>query len=484
MAGIEFDGVNNKIELNTGAAAADQHILFNGNAKDFYVALDDSADKLVIGEGSTVGTNSILTITDDSLTIGDASAVATKIVFDGNAQDFYVGLDDSADDLIIGLGSTVGTTPAITINEDLQTTIANYKNPLPPFRNLIINGDFRVFQRASASTAVGNGSFTTADRWKTYFSNDGAATTQQHTMSDAERATTGHSYAWQWDCGTADGTIGAGQTAYFRQTVEAQNCSGLAYGSSAAKTLTLSFWVKSAKTGTYSISLQKHDSTTYAYTNTYAISSADTWEYKTITITPTAGSTSLITGSAGDIAQDNGKGLILDFWLASGSDYNGTADTWSSNTNHLNSSSQANWLDSTSNDFYITGIQLEVGSTATDFEHLPYDVQEQRCQRYCMVYGNGQNFNGAYYNATSFVCDVYFPTKMRAAPSVACTDLSNSIRVYTNGSIDYLDTLGDNGDTVYMSQLYNNGDASATSGHAATGNINNGSFKLTYDSEL
>ena len=112
------------------AAAVDTKIVFDGNAKDFYVALDDSADKLVIGEGSTVGTNSILTITDDSVTIGDAAAVDTKIVFDGNAQDYYVGLDDSADTLAIGLGSTVGTTPAITINSSQVATFA--QNPVFP----------------------------------------------------------------------------------------------------------------------------------------------------------------------------------------------------------------------------------------------------------------------------------------------------------------------------------------------------------------
>ncbi len=100
------------------AGAEDTKIVFDGNAKDFYIGLDDSADKLVIGEGSTVGTNSILTITDDSVTIGDAAAVDSKLVFDGNAQDFYVALDDSADDLLIGVGSTVGTTPAIHIDEN------------------------------------------------------------------------------------------------------------------------------------------------------------------------------------------------------------------------------------------------------------------------------------------------------------------------------------------------------------------------------
>ena len=112
------------------AGAEDTAIVFDGNAKDFYIALDDSADKLVIGEGSTVGTNSILTITDDSVTVGDAAAVDTKIVFDGNAQDYHIGLDDSADTLVLGLGSTLGTTPAMTVNSSQVVTFA--QNPVFP----------------------------------------------------------------------------------------------------------------------------------------------------------------------------------------------------------------------------------------------------------------------------------------------------------------------------------------------------------------
>ena len=101
--------------------AEDIAVKFDGNAKDFYIALDDSADKLVVGEGSTVGTNSILTITDDTVTLGDGAAVDTKIVYDGNAKDFYIGLDDSADKLVIGEGSTVGTNNILTITDDTVT---------------------------------------------------------------------------------------------------------------------------------------------------------------------------------------------------------------------------------------------------------------------------------------------------------------------------------------------------------------------------
>ena len=113
------------------AGAEDSKIVFDGNAVDFHVGLDDTDDKLKIGLGSALGTTPILTVADGSLlltgttpslTIGDAGAEDTKIVFDGNAQDFYIGLDDSADDLLIGLGSAVGTTPAIAIDENLQIT--------------------------------------------------------------------------------------------------------------------------------------------------------------------------------------------------------------------------------------------------------------------------------------------------------------------------------------------------------------------------
>ena len=119
--GITMAGTTPTLTIGD-AGAEDTKIVFDGNAKDFYIGLDDSADKLVIGEGSTVGTNNILTITDDTITIGDAAAVDSKVVFDGNAQDYYIALDDSADDLLIGLGSTVGTTAAIAIDENLQIT--------------------------------------------------------------------------------------------------------------------------------------------------------------------------------------------------------------------------------------------------------------------------------------------------------------------------------------------------------------------------
>ena len=138
---------DDSVTLGDGAAA-DTILVYDGNAKDFYLGLDDSADKFVVGVGSTVGTNSILTLDDDSVTIGDGAAVDTKIVFDGNAQDFYVGLDDSADDLLIGVGSAVGTTPAISIDEN-QDVVANQE-----FRAVSYNETYVAPTSSSNATTI------------------------------------------------------------------------------------------------------------------------------------------------------------------------------------------------------------------------------------------------------------------------------------------------------------------------------------------
>ena len=364
------------------------------------------------------------------------------------------------------------------------------------FKNLVINGDFRVFQRASGSTAIGNGTYSTADRYKTNFSNDGAGTTQQYTLTDSERATTGHRHAWQWDVGTADTSLAAGQLAYFRHFIEAQNCAGLAYGSSAAKTLTLSFWVKSAKTGTYCCTIEKHDSTTYLLPLEYTISSADTWEFKTLVVSPTAGSTSFITGSNGDIVEDNGKGITLYWWLAAGSDYTGgTNNTWSSNTNHLTTTNQVNWLDSTSNNFYITGIQFEVGDQATDFEHLPFDIQLQRCMRYYQKIADASHggagdaiSGGTHYSGTAIYLTTIFHVPMRAEPSMSVSGGTNYFIRYSNGGNGQFDSFAiDDSASPHLFEFYassGQNHSGGTAGHGCFVRTNNSAAKIAADAEL
>jgi hypothetical protein len=244
-------------------------------------------------------------------------------------------------------------------------------------RNLIINGAMQVAQRGTSAVPVGGSTFR-IDRFSINKSNDGAYTVEQSTD-----APTGFTTSLKVQVTIADTSLSAAQNAYLYQAIEAQNLQHLNYGTSDAKTITLSFWVKSSKTGIYTTSLYKADNTSYMFTQEYTISSANTWEKKTITITPTAGSTSFITTSGGAIANDNGAGIYVNFNLAFGSHYTGgTSNSWSSTTADYSTTNAVNWMDSTSNNFYLTGVQLELGETATPFEHRSYGDELARCQRY------------------------------------------------------------------------------------------------------
>jgi hypothetical protein len=268
------------------------------------------------------------------------------------------------------------------------TTVSNLKNPKTLGRNLVINGDFQFWQRGtSAATVTGSASSGTylADRFAVWENTDGTITQEQEALSNADVITTGMRNALLVKCTGTDSSIGADQFSAITHKVEAQSCQGLQYGTSNAKNLTLSFFVKSNITGIHNITLRKEDSTAYYLPKEYTINSADTWEKKTITFGSDDTNFNLIQASGGNIVNDNGTGVFLHWGLANGSNLQGTANTWTSSV-FVGTSNQQNFLSSTSNEFYLTGVQLEVGDTASDFEHLPHDVQLQRCQRYFQTY--------------------------------------------------------------------------------------------------
>ena len=325
------------------------------------------------------------------------------------------------------------------------TTVSSLVNPNSPFRNLIINGDMKIAQRATGATTITNNSvhYATVDRFAVYEFSDAVLTSEQHDMSAADQATTGQTKAMELNVTTVDSSIASGQWCFFTQPVEAQFCQHALYGTSAAKNLTLSFWVKTNKTGTYAVAIDKNDSTRYRLPITYTVDSADTWEKKVINISPTAGSTSLITAANGAIVDDNGIGFFIWWVLAAGSDFHGTNNTWVSGEKYT-TSSQVNWLDSTDNNFHITGVQLEVGSTATDFELLPNDVQLQRCQRYFQSFGtntvSGVDVTAAGdrlvtvmrgdNNSTTFYADIPCPVFLRGTPTIS----TNALGVRQDGT--------------------------------------------------
>ena len=310
---------------------------------------------------------------------------------------------------VAALQGLSASSDAITLAND-GTCTANITNNLSN-RNKIINGEMAVAQRGTSFAAA---SEYTVDRFRISKSNDGAVTvTQSSTTPD------GFANSLKVDVTTADTSIAASQYLQLSQRIEAQNLQDLAYGTSSAKTITISFWVRSNVTGTYTFALQQPDNSSKQVSQTYTIDSADTWEKKTFTF---AGDTS------GVINNDTGNGMHVYWNLSIGSTYtSGTSrSTWTSYVNgDFAAGHTANLLSSTSNEWYITGVQFEVGSVATDFEHRSYRDELARCQRYYYLHGTGAGNYGLQgtgmmgLNSSTITGKIimWFPVPMRTKPS-------------------------------------------------------------------
>ena len=271
-------------------------------------------------------------------------------------------------------------------------------------RNIIINGAMNVSQRGDFFGNVGQQQYT-IDRFVTLHSYGNVINvTQTSTSPD------GFSKAYKVDCQVADTSIGAAEFMFIRYKIEAQDLQQLAYGTSGAKSITLSFYVRSTVTGTYAICLQQKDNSSKQVNGTYTINSANTWERKTFTF---AGDTS------GVINDDNGHGLDILWTLVAGSNRtSGSArPTWTAHADADESVGHtANVLSSTSNDWLITGVQLEVGDTATSFEHRSFGDELLRCQRYYQFidyYSNTGNASHAY----KYAENISYYSEMRATPT-------------------------------------------------------------------
>ena len=277
------------------------------------------------------------------------------------------------------------------------------------FRNIIINGDMSVAQRGASATGKTSNGYYTVDRFQAVITSQGTWT---HTQSTDVPTGQGFAKSLKIDCTTADASPAASDKLQLRQKIEGQNLQYLKKGTSSAESLTLSFWVRSNKTGTYIAEIFDTDNSRQI-SQSYTISSADTWEKKTLTF---AGDTT------GTLNNDNGDSFECVFWLGAGSNFtSGTlSTTWTSNTDANRAVGQVNLADSTSNEWYVTGVQLEAGTSASDFEFLPYDVNLQRCERYY----HKNLANVAYWptvsSTNSYRQGFYkFPSTMRATPTVS-----------------------------------------------------------------
>ena len=287
-------------------------------------------------------------------------------------------------------------------------------------RNLIINGSFQCSQRGSSfTTGTSNFSTYTLDRWKivTYATDQLNLTVTQEPMN---QAVPGFKNYIKISPNAAETSLASDEYTNLRQSIEAQDLQQLCYGTSSAKSLTLSFWVKSNTTGTAGITFNKHDATAYYITRTYTINAADTWEKKTVTIPGL---------TASGIANDNGIGLNIYWFLSAGSDYTSSDSTsWVTTADSKYAYGHAiNLTDSTSDYLALAGVQLEVGDVATDFEHRSDELA--RCQRYYFktfdqgtTPANGLGHDGEIQHLLIATGDpqvnFYFPRPMNHVPDI------------------------------------------------------------------
>ena len=387
---------------------------------------------------------------------------------------------------IKGVGAS---TAAITVNNTDGTCTANITNNLSN-RNLIINGAMQVAQRGTSSTAEGY----LVDRFRADFGGTDEAPTfaQVDVASGTTPYTNGFRKALKITNGNQTSGAGASDFIMLRYKAEAQDIanSGWNYTSSSSY-ITLSFWVKSSVAQNFYGYLETSDGTAYLYPFEPGSLSADTWTKVTKTI---SGNSNLTFNN------DNGQGLILVFNAFRGTDTTGSVslNAWGAyNSSNRVPDMTSTWYTTNDATFEITGVQLEVGSVATDFEHRSFAQELVLCQRYCQTFnGDGSqggdtqlviSENGTLYNASNFFCSVPLKVSMRTKPSISVTTGTNYYVFYSNNA--GVDVTGSsivmNGNSSTDSVVFNHsGTTLGTSGHAILFRINNASAKITVQCEL
>jgi len=286
-------------------------------------------------------------------------------------------------------------------------------------RNVVINGAMNVAQRATSASGVGTnaGAYHTLDRWKLYTNN----TAGRLTMSQASDAPSGFTNSLKFDCTTADTSAAADEALILITRFEGQDLQRFCKGTSDAKEFTISFYVKGNANATYGCELYDQDNSRQI-TKQFSVTTA--WTKVVITFPA---------DTTGAFVDDSNLSLSINFWLHAGSNHNGgtlNSTSWAANVNaNRVSSSQTSFFDSTNREFYLTGVQLEVGPQSTPFEHRSFGDEMSRCQRYFTRLGGTNTFDlvalgGMGTSSTVAQVGCVFPTRMRATPAVAMTDLA------------------------------------------------------------
>jgi hypothetical protein len=312
----------------------------------------------------------------------------------------------------------------MTVSTGQNVTFAQAAN-LPNtfgFKNRIINGAMVIDQRnAGASVSFAGGNFP-VDRMRLSVNNSGSATA--NTQQNLNSLTPPLGFTNYIGMTVTNGTsMASGEAWRITQRIEGNNVADLGWGAAGASAVTLSFWVRSNLTGTFGGVLQ-NDAGNRVYIFSYAINSANTWEYKSVVV---PGDTS------GTWLKNNGIGILLIFSVGCGTAVQGTAGAWGST--FLDSvTGQVNVMATNGNTFYITGVQLEKGSTATSFDYRPYGTELQLCQRYCQsIRDANTGFIGYARNTTQMFAIYQYPVVMRGSPTATLT-AANTFGVVAAGA--------------------------------------------------
>lgn len=319
------------------------------------------------------------------------------------------------------------STPAISLHSS-----GGMSGSLPyPNRNLIYNGAMQVAQRGTSVTGFTSGGYTTADRW--FVNNTSLGTITQDIQNDAPTGS-GFSKSFRALVTTANSSPASNATLSVQQRIEGQDLQRLAKGTASAQELTLSFWVKANVTGTYIIVLMDSDNLRQVSAS-YTVDASATWEHKTITF---------VADTVGILDNDNAESLRLFFWLGAGTDRtSGTLrTTWTSLVTADLAVGQTNLAAAINNYWQITGVQLETGSVATEFEHETYGTTLAKCQRYYIQSENSGLSSHAYGDWVGMIDSQYtshaftgyrFPVEMRANPTIT---------IYSGSGNGYADSYG------------------------------------------
>ena len=335
-------------------------------------------------------------------------------------------------------------------------------------RNMIINGNMEVAQR-STSVAVTASGYHTCDRWNIGLNGSGRLTMSQESITDLE----GFGKAVKLDCTTADTSVASTELLTLNQKLEGQFIQKMQKGFSSAKATTLSFYVKGNASATYAVELSDTDNSSRHISKTFSVTTS--WNRVSLTF---PGDTT------GKITADNSRSLDMNIWLHAGSGYNSGSiqDSWGALNQAGRATGISSFFDSTDREFFITGVQFELGEVTTPFEHETFGDNLQRCQRYFYKYISNHDYgplgaNGMQINTNSSSGVMYqgqHPITMRTGPTMAYGGSWNAEVATGNGSFSLAgsvrssnlfwqsqEAIGDGGANGYAAIVYASGDDDA-----------------------